>query len=122
MHRGGQIRRLSRIAILALAAPITAHADFKGDRTIGRIYGADTIVFGVTNGTDSWNTCTNWYEQFRFDATTPGGQNMLSILMAAKASGGRVDVWFNRSTAPGTNHTNGCTTAAMAEATQVSWK
>jgi hypothetical protein len=70
------------------------------------------VMFGTTvplNG-----TCSYYIDQFRFDGKTVAGKNMLATLMAAKVAGVALTVWFTDSTAPGTDHTNGCTYQALA--------
>jgi len=85
---------------------------------------ATGIVSGYNIGSDNWvgfgtttplpGTCSYFTDQFRFDASTALGKNMLTTLLAAKATGLRLRVWYTASTAPGTNHTNGCTYSTMA--------
>ncbi len=51
--------------------------------TIVKIYGSSEIKFGLTNAPALSDVCTYYFRQFKFDATTPEGKNMLSILLAA---------------------------------------
>lgn len=65
-----------------------------GSQTLGpRIYGGGWIKFGVTGGIPPY-TCDFYGEQFVFDARTPEGKNMLSVLIAANLAGKKVDVWY----------------------------
>jgi hypothetical protein len=75
------------------------------------------VYFGTTVPLDG--TCSYFIDQFRFNGTTPAGKNMLATLMAAKIAGIPVSVWYTDSTAPGTNHNNGCTGATMAILTTI---
>jgi len=81
------------------------------------MYGADFVELAVS--VPPANTCSLWGYHFRFDATTPGGKNMLSILLAAKIAGKRVDVWYTPSSAPGTDHTSGCNAGTAAVLTNI---
>jgi len=64
-------------------------------------------------------TCSNWGEHFKFDSTTLGGKNMLSVVMSAKLANKSVNVWYNDTTAPGTNQSNGCKGGVIAILTSI---
>jgi len=100
-------------ALILLSIASQAMAGY-GSGDINRYYVRDDgwVYFGLI--TQLPNTCSSWGEHFRFDATTPGGKNMLGVIMAAKASNKRVDVWYTDSASPGTDQTTGCTGSAMA--------
>lgn len=65
------------------------------------------------------NTCSSWGEHFRFDTSLPGGSNMLSVLMAAKLAGQKVTVWYQDSSAPGSDQTSGCQGDAISMLTNI---
>lgn len=100
------------VVYLALIST-SANAGWAGDRTPVYMYGAQYIVFGVA-GVPPSDTCSYYNRQFRFDGTTPTGKNLLSMLLAAKMGGKTIDIWYTPSTAPGTDHTNGCTESSLA--------
>ena len=90
---------------------------FKWGNTITVIW-PGSIKFGVNNA-DTTNTCSIYGRHFQFDATTEGGKNMLSILLAASMAGKKINVWYTASSAPGTNNTNGCNDSSIAVLTQI---
>jgi hypothetical protein len=59
-------------------------------------------------------TCSGWGEHMRFLLETEDDYARYSMLLTAKASGQKVDLWYNDSTSPGTDHTNGCTSSTSA--------
>ncbi len=79
--------------------------------------GGDFVEFAVS--VPPGNTCSSWGYHFRFDATTPGGKNMLSILLAAKMANKRVNVWYTPSSAPGTDQASGCNAGTAAVLTSI---
>lgn len=70
-----------------------------------RVHNLSTY-FGTTS--QPAETCSAWGEYFKFDHTTETGKAFLSMLMTAKTSGQKIQVWYTSSTAPGTNQTSGC--------------
>lgn len=60
------------------------------------------------------STCKYFDEYFKFDATTPGGKNMLGVLMSAKLANKYIHVWYSDSTAVGTDQTSGCSPSTMS--------
>jgi len=99
------------IITLAFSSPLLA--DYMGGRTPVYTYGSKYIEFGIDNPpTDK--TCNYFGRHLRFDATTPEGKNMYSMLLMAIASKRKVDVWFTPSTLPGTDHVDGCKGSNMA--------
>ena len=99
--------------IILLTFTNLSYAGYGGGE-INRFYtGADgSAYFGLV--TQLPNTCRYWEEQFKFDASTAAGKNMLSVLMAAKLANKRVYVWYSDSSNPGTDQTNGCTGNAVS--------
>ena len=89
-----------------------ATAEYAGWRTPSLIFGSEIIRFGVDN--PPADTCDYFNRQFRFDATTEGVKNMLSILLAARLASKEIEIWYSPSSKPGTNHTNGCADTDIA--------
>ncbi|OGR02438.1 MAG: hypothetical protein A2511_10060 [Deltaproteobacteria bacterium RIFOXYD12_FULL_50_9] len=76
--------------------------------TLARVKVQEGVTL-VGTTTQPANTCSNEGEYFKFDHTTPSGKDLLSLLLAAKASDGVVlSVWYTVSPAPGTTETTGC--------------
>ena len=92
-------------------------ADYAPDLEVTLIHVRDFVEFSVS--VPPGNTCSLWGYHFRFDATTPGGKNMLSILLAAKLAGKRVNVWYTPSSAPGADQTSGCNLGTAAVLTTI---
>ena len=99
------LKILMLMALLFVSA--NTSADFLSGSTISKLYGAGTISFGVDNA-PSASTCNYYNRHFKFDATTESGKNMLSIILAAYMSGKKISIWYTASSAPGTDHDNGC--------------
>lgn len=97
--------------------PLASSAAYLGANEITAIYGAGTISLGVASPPN--DTCNYYGYQFKFDATTEAGKNMLSMLLTAQQAGKTVQVWYTPSTNPGTDHNSGCTQAQMAVLTAV---
>ncbi len=102
------------VLILVLVMLNTAYANNYGVGEIKRFYVEDNGWVAMGLITQLKSTCSNWGEHFRFDGSTPGGKNMLSVIMAAKMADKPVNVWYTDSTNPGTDHTNGCSGSAMS--------
>jgi hypothetical protein len=64
-------------------------------------------VFGI-NPVPMATTCSYFGNQFFMDIASGTGNNMLSVLLLAKAQGTPIHVWYKTSPNPGTNETNGC--------------
>lgn len=95
-----------------------AHAEY-GVGVIKRFYAAQDgrVYFGLV--TPLANTCSSFGEHFKFDASTPGGKNMLSTVIVAKMGEKTVNVWYTASLAPGTNETNGCNASTLSILTHI---
>lgn len=106
------------IMILFFCLSNSGFSDYLGSKTPGFLYGHQYVVFGI-NSPPSGTTCSYWGRQMRFDATTPSGKVMLTILMTAIASKRNVDLWYTPSSNPGTDQTNGCTEAGLATVTAI---
>ena len=99
-------------ALLLLIASESWALQYAGNQKPQLVYGSNQINFGVT--TQPKGTCVYFGRHFRFDATTPGGRNILTILLSAVASGKNVDVWYAHRPVPGKNQTNGCNEGNLA--------
>jgi len=111
------VRSSFPILVCCLWFSTEASADYAPDREVTSIHGNDFVEFAVS--VPPGNTCSLWGYHFRFDATTPGGKNMLSILLAAKMANKRVNVWYTPSSAPGADQASGCNVGTAAILTTV---
>ena len=115
---------MKKITTLIAAALITvtgssAAADWSAARRIERLYvKSDGAVWLAVEGRPS-GTCVNYDFEFRFSADDPGADGMLATLLAARANGQDVELWYEKSSVPGTNHGNGCREDRMAKLTGV---
>ena len=105
------MKKLIIIAIFILL-PSVSHAAFSGHQTVKMVSGNGTVFFGV--GSRPSDTCHYYGTDFKFDATTVSGKNMLMQLLLAKSKGLKVHIWYNGSSAPGKTHSNGCTESKLA--------
>lgn len=107
--------KLICLMVLATGYFVDADASYVFGVTITRAYiaGEDGYVYFGTS-TQPSGTCNYYTSYFRFDSTTPIGKNQFAMLLAAKASGKTIEVWYFVSTAPGTTEANGCTVNSMA--------
>lgn len=106
-------------AMLALLlGSLDASAAYVANKAIGRFYisGGYVNVQIISAPTD---TCVYYLENFRFNANTMEGQAMHSLLIIAKSNNKNITLWYNPSTTPGTNQTNGCTTSTLAVITAI---
>lgn len=97
----------------------TAYADYVAEIPFQNVYVQDNLCY-VQSVDDISNTCSYFGYRFKFNTSTSQGKAMLSVVLMAKALNKKISVWYNKSSAVGTNETNGCETATMAEATGVS--
>lgn len=95
---------------------------YSGYQTVARfrVNNLGMVEFGTNN--QPVETCNSYSYFFTFDPSTSKGQAMLSILLAAKMSKSVIEVWYETSTAPGTNQGNGCNTSTMAKAYSIGLK
>lgn len=108
------------IAIILLFISIEVNAGYVDGMDVLRlrVHSSGEVYFRTS--TQPAGTCSNWGEYFKFDHTTAAGKSLLSTLLAAKASGTRVAVWYIDSAAPGTDQTSGCSNESTATATGIS--
>lgn len=109
--------RIIGLFLIVVLLPISANAEFVGGKEPRSIYGSGTIKFGVDNPPD--DTCVYYNRTFKFDGTTVQGKNILSILLAAKMAGKKINIWYKPSSNPGTSHSDGCTINDMATITEI---
>jgi len=103
--------------MLLLPISFSSNAGWAGNLEVKKMFGNSKIFFGVN--TPPSDTCDYHGRDFIFDATTEGGKNMLSMLIAAYMADKKVDVWYTSSSLPGTTDKNGCNRNTMAVMTQV---
>lgn len=95
----------------------TANAGFIPNVEPKNIYGANSIQFGIDNPPE--DTCSFHKRNFRFVATTDGGKNILSMLLATKLSGKKINIWYASAENPGTTELNGCTEVGLSNIYQI---
>ena len=95
---------------------------YSGHQTVARfrVNNLGMVEFGTNN--QPVETCNSYSFFFTFDPSTSKGQSMLSILLAAKMSKFPLEVWYETSTAPGTNQGDGCNASTMAKAYSIGLK
>lgn len=103
--------------IIALIFPMASYAASSNLAYIAEVepldfYGAKAFQFGVVN--PPADVCSDYGRHFIFDATTPEGKNMLSVVLAAKVTKTKINIWYTPSTTPGSDQNSGCNVATMA--------
>ena len=112
--------RSTIIVAVGLLFVSTAFADWVGGATLTDVStSADGLVY-VGTSTQPANTCNSWGWYFVFDASTPGGKNMLASLLTAKMAGKTVNIWYSDSPVAGTNQTTGCNGSNVSTMEQIS--
>ncbi len=109
---------LSLIVVGLSLTSRNAYADYAAEVQSQNVYVQDNLCY-IQSIADISNTCSYFGYRFKFSTATSQGKAMLSVVLMAKALNKKISVWYNKSSAVGTNETNGCTTATMAEATGV---
>ena len=99
-------------------SPKKSYADYAAEVQLQNVY-VGTDMCWIQSTADISNTCSYFGYRFKFNITTHQGKAMLSVVLMAKALNKKISVWYNKSSAVGTNETNGCTPETMAEATGV---
>lgn len=105
-------------AIIVFSLSEKASADYVPEIVFQNVYVQSNLCY-VQSIADISNTCSFFSYRFKFDTSTSQGKAMLSVALMAKALNKKISVWYSKSSAVGTNETNGCTTATMAEATGI---
>ena len=110
--------RCVSLLLVTLLCSLNVSAAYVANKAIGRFYisGGYVNVQIIAAPTD---TCVYYLENFRFNANTTEGQAMHSLLITAKSNNKNITLWYNPSTTPGTNQTNGCTTSTLAVITGI---
>lgn len=97
-----------------LLSTSSSHAEWAGGVQLNEVNVSPDGSVNVGLTTQPANTCSCWGWYFRFDASTPGGRNMLATILAAKMAGKTINVWYSASPLPGTSQTNGCSGTAVS--------
>lgn len=114
------LTRIVLILLLLLVAQQAFAGGYAGGLDVRRVYvdHLGKVHFGTSS--QPANTCSNWGEYWIFDSNTKGGKQMLSVLLSAKLTYRKIDVWYEISSMPGTNQYTGCSDDAMARAVMIS--
>lgn len=103
------------IFMVCLTVSVNSYAfTYTYGQAINRLYVQENgyVSFGVSNmPTD---TCDFFGFHFTFDTKTDAGKSKLSLLLSAKMSDKSIQIWYDPSTTPGTDNTNGCTNTSVA--------
>jgi hypothetical protein len=83
------------------------YAGYAGSLDVNRIRVHENSTYFATSPQLA-NTCSNWGEFFKFDHRTETGKAYLSLLITAKTTGQKIQLWYSESTAPGSDQTSGC--------------
>lgn len=101
--------------LILLSISKVCFAAYVANIEIGRIHTkSNGYVYFEIAGTPPADTCTWYRETFRFNGTSEAGKAMFSNLLASKASGSLIDIWYAPSSTPGTNQSNGCLESTIA--------
>ena len=102
------MKKLILTVLLGLFFTTNAYANYAADVNIREVvvFSDGYVHLSLTNPPAT--TCNHWGFEFRFDASTSGGDQMYKTLMAAKAMNKSISIGFGNSSAPGTNHDTGC--------------
>jgi hypothetical protein len=103
-----KILRLSLIGIflaISLSHAFSGYSNYQGSLTVTRIVcdSDGSVCFGTSVKPANTNSCWGLYLQF--NSTTTQGKQLLSTLLAAKANGGTIAIWYN---GPATTITGNC--------------
>jgi hypothetical protein len=113
----------SAVGLVIVLAASNAQAAFDtfSVATIRRMYvdgDNGRVLFGV-DPVPLTTTCSFFGDQFFIDISTSNGAKMLAVVLFAKAQGGAIHVWYQKSSSPGTNETNGCNYGAMSRVAMI---
>ena len=75
----------------------------------------ETIEFRTTAPPN--DVCSHYGRHFIFDATTSKGQNLLKMILMARAYDMKLKVWYMPSKTPGKDQNTGCAKKTMARVT-----
>ncbi|PCJ20483.1 MAG: hypothetical protein COB04_04310 [Gammaproteobacteria bacterium] len=114
-----KIKRIAAISVLSILATSPAFAEYAGGLKLHRVWTESSgFTYAGTTGTPS-GTCDYYDGQVRFDTTTAAGKNMLSVILTARSTESKVDLWYTKSAAPGTDQSGGCRVHNMAVLTGI---
>ena len=99
------------IGFLCVMDTLAAWDTYYGPVIVSRVIVGETQVWIST--APHANTCSCWGLTFRFPLSQANANQMLSILLSAKATGKTVDLWFLSSSVPGTTEPT-CGETSMA--------
>lgn len=112
------MKRISAFLSLFFLIP-KAMAGYVEGQDLNRVYVASDGFAYFGTATQPAATCYYFGEYFRFDIRNDTGKGMLSVLLAAKTAQKKVVIWYNDSTASGSNQTNGCWTNTLSVVTGI---
>ncbi len=75
------------------------------------------VLFQVSGSLEG--TCEHYGDRLKLSLANDAGRAIYSALLSAKIANKPVNLNYTNSSTPGTNHTNGCAPATMAEIWQV---
>jgi hypothetical protein len=105
------LARMSHYMLMSVCCctALPAFAGFVSHQSLDRFNtDGNFVLFGVGDVAPAADTCTYYHDQFKFDASTAQGKNMLALLLLVKETGQPLDIWYEPSSAPGTTEANGC--------------
>lgn len=105
---------ISSFILLALICPKIALSAWEGGLSIKHIRLSKTATF-VRFTTQPANTCSYYGDTVMFYNNEPYADKFLSVLLSAEASKKRVSIWYEDSTAEGTDQSNGCNFDALSK-------
>ena len=109
------IKFVMSLALIFVSLP--SNAGYIANQSISKFYSSSYIKFAINNPPS--DTCVYFGRHFMFDATSKKGQNMLSILLAAKMANKNLNIWYVASTKKGTDENSGCNDDTLAKLTGV---
>lgn len=112
------MKRYVLTCFLLLLSPVV-FSDYSGGHDVSRLYISKDGQVSFGTSPQATNTCNYYNFHFKFDSSTAGGKSLLSLLLSAKLSKSKIDVWYSPSLNPGTNHTNGCSNANIANVSNI---
>ena len=106
------------LLVLVLIANKSAHAGWAQAHIIKLVAISDGLVWVQTDAMPS-DTCSYWGFNYVMNTNSAAGKQMFSLLLSAKITGNFVELWYDPSSVPGSDHYSGCVPFTMAGITQV---
>lgn len=97
---------------------VSAYAGYASSLEINRIRTHVGVTYVGTTPQPA-DTCSQWGEYFTFDHRSEDGKSFLTMLLTAKTTGKKVEIWYGESTTPGTDQSNGCTSMATLQGVSI---